>query len=53
MLEKAMAYSLHPFHACTRALWMGALSSHGGIAMVAKIMACPLHDPKHDAMLIA
>ena len=25
----------------TRALWMGALSSYGAIAMIAKIMACP------------
>jgi hypothetical protein len=34
---------------------MGALPSYGGIAMVAKIMACPafLCDRKHDWMLIA
>ena len=39
----------------TRTLCMGALSSYGSIAMVAKIMACPaffIHDPKHDGMLI-
>ena len=43
MTETAMAYGLYSFHAhqTTRALWMGALSSYGGIAMVAKIMACP------------
>jgi hypothetical protein len=42
-----------PLITCTR--WMGALSSYVGIAMVAKIMACPafLYITKHDAMLIA
>ena len=35
-------FSCSSNHSVTaRALWMGALSSYGGIAMVAKIMACP------------